>query len=306
MSKLEILVQMWGETVMMMMMMMIMMMMMMVADVDSIRVEGLSFQHTSYRGLDRGMDWQHAAVVALNSNGNNVEDKYIIFPSSICSDVQFTNCKFSHTAMTGLFVSQSSNVLVERSVFTDTGYHGLLTLGTTEHTNLTVTNNYFDGVGITRYWETNAIFSSGARNVLIANNEITRSSGGAMMVLSDEKGKNHDDPDEFVINIEYNYVHDFGVGITNDFGGIKTGSKGPQCDGGTEAWLEQRCYSYIRVYNNLVRDGWPYLCCANFLYSDVSSSGNLFQNNIMHGSGSVALVHHCGLDNESRIVPQID
>ena len=72
MSKLEILVQMWGETVMTVM---IMMMMMMVADVDSIRVEGLSFQHTSYRGLDRGMDWQHAAVVALNSNGNNVEDK---------------------------------------------------------------------------------------------------------------------------------------------------------------------------------------------------------------------------------------
>ena len=202
--------------------------------------------------------------------------------------------------MTGLFVSQSSNVLVERSVFTDTGYHGLLTLGTTQHTNLTVTNNYFDGVGITRYWETNAIFSSGARNVLIANNEITRSSGGAMMVLSDEKGKNHDDPDEFVINIEYNYVHDFGVGITNDFGGIKTGSKGPQCDGGTEAWLEERCFAYIRVYNNLVRDGWPYHCCANFLYSDVSSSGNLFENNIVHGSGSVALVHHCGLENESR------
>merc|ERR1712155_218531 len=79
MSKLEILVQMWGETVMtvMIMMMMMMMMMMMVADVDSIRVEGLSFQHTTYRGLDRGMDWEHAAVVALNSNGNNVEDKYI-------------------------------------------------------------------------------------------------------------------------------------------------------------------------------------------------------------------------------------
>ena len=80
MSKLEILVQMWGETVMRMIMiiiMMMMMMMMMMTDVDSIRVEGLSFQHTSYRGLDRGMDWQHAAVVALNSNGNNVKDKYI-------------------------------------------------------------------------------------------------------------------------------------------------------------------------------------------------------------------------------------
>ena len=72
MSKLEILVQMWGETVMTVMIMR-MMMRMVVADVDSIRVEGLSFQHTSYLGLDRGMDWQHAAVVALNSNGNNAQ-----------------------------------------------------------------------------------------------------------------------------------------------------------------------------------------------------------------------------------------
>ena len=70
---------MWGETVMRMIMIIIMMMMMMMmTDVDSIRVEGLSFQHTTYRGLDRGMDWQHAAVVTLNSNGNNVEDTFII------------------------------------------------------------------------------------------------------------------------------------------------------------------------------------------------------------------------------------
>ena len=103
-----------------------------------------------------------------------------------------------------------------------------------------------------------------------------------------------------MVNIEYNYVHDYGAGITNDFGGIKTGVKGVNCDAVPEAEMEAACFSYIRVYNNLVRDGWPYLCCANFLYSDVSSSGNLFQNNILHGSGSVALVHHCGLDNESR------
>ena len=102
------------------------------------------------------------------------------------------------------------------------------------------------------------------------------------------------------MNIEYNYVHDYGAGITNDFGGIKTGVKGVNCDAVSEAEMEASCFSYIRVYNNLVRDGWPYHCCANFLYSDVSSSGNLFENNIVHGSGSVALVHHCGLENESR------
>ena len=44
----------------------------------------------------------------------------------------------------------------------------------------------------------------------------------------------------------------------------------------------------------------PYYCCGNFLYSDVSSGKTLFENNILYGSGSEALYHHCGLENESR------
>ena len=36
-----------------------------------------------------------------------------------------------------------------------------------------------------------------------------------------------------MVNIEYNYVHDFGSGINSDFGGIKTGSVS-NCDGESE------------------------------------------------------------------------
>ena len=38
-------------------------------NVAAVRVEGLSFQHTNYQGLDRGMNWQHAALVAKRSTG---------------------------------------------------------------------------------------------------------------------------------------------------------------------------------------------------------------------------------------------
>ena len=97
---------------------------------------------------------------------------------------------------------------------------------------------------------------------------------------------------DFVVNVEYNYVHDFGVGITSDFGAIKTGSKADICDSVDEAGLEQSCYTYIKLFNNLVRDGWPYYCCANFLYSDTSSSKNLFENNIIYGSGDEKMTVH--------------
>ena len=38
-----------------------------VGNVDNVNIEGLSFQHTNHYGLDRGMDFQHAAVTVSNS-----------------------------------------------------------------------------------------------------------------------------------------------------------------------------------------------------------------------------------------------
>ena len=153
-------------------------------------------------------------------------------------------------------------------------------------------------MGITRYWETNAVFNSGGTGVLIANNEVTRSSGGAMHVISNKHGK-HDGIEDWVINVEYNYIHDFGAGITNDFGGIKTGSQA-FCDDLSEQEMEEVCFAYIRVYNNMVTNGKSYYCCANLLYSDVSASKNLFENNILYGSADTAIIHHCGIENESK------
>ena len=101
------------------------------------------------------------------------------------------NSAFTHTAMTGLFVSSSSEVTVERNVFTDIGYHGLLQLGGYDYQNITISNNYFDGSGITRSWSTSGIFSQGSRNVLISNNEVTRTLGNGIMIKSESLSKDY-------------------------------------------------------------------------------------------------------------------
>ena len=77
-----------------------------------------------------------------------------------------------------------------------------------------------------------------------------------MNVIGEALGKDYwseGTTNDFVIDVEYNYVHDFGIGITNDFGAIKTGSKSKNCDSADEAGLEESCFTYIRVYNNLLR-----------------------------------------------------
>merc|ERR1719225_1838396 len=85
----------------------------------------------------------------------------------------------------------SSEVMIERNVFTDIGYHGLLQLGSYDYQNISISNNYFDGSGITRYWSTSAIFSQGSRNVLISNNEVTRSMGNGIMIKSESLSKDY-------------------------------------------------------------------------------------------------------------------
>ena len=36
-------------------------------------------------------------------------------------DIEIKNCAFAHTAMTGVIVTSSSNVVMERNVFSDIG-----------------------------------------------------------------------------------------------------------------------------------------------------------------------------------------
>ena len=69
------------------------------------------------------------------------------------------------------------------------------------------------------------------------------------------------------------------------------------CDNCTPEEYDEYCYTYTHVYNNLIHDGMAYDNGANYLYSDVTSARNTFENNIMYGTGGLALYHHCGKAN---------
>ena len=95
------------------------------------------------------------------------------------------NCAFSHTEMSGLKVSDGSKIVVEKNVFTDIGYHGLLFTGKKQYENITIANNYINGAGISRQWSTFGIYVQGSLNVLITNNEVTGTSGGGIKTVGE-------------------------------------------------------------------------------------------------------------------------
>ena len=147
-----------------------------VRNAQSVTIQGLQLHHVTYHGLDDQMNFINSAMYVISS-----------------SHITIVDCAFSHTEMSGLFLSGGSNILVDRNVFTDIGYHGILKIGSMDDGNVSITNNYIDGVGITRQWSTFGIFAQGSLDVLIGNNEVTRTSGGGIHVVSESfrKGSKH-------------------------------------------------------------------------------------------------------------------
>lgn len=262
-----------------------------VSNANNINIEGIAFHHAAYEGLDDRYDYTTGAVVVQKS-----------------TDISVLNCEFAHTARMGLMVKDSSNILVEQNTFWDIGYNGFQLLGQRTAANVSILNNYFNGCGVSNGWGPACLWIQGQTNVRVANNEITNSAMTGIMSKADsnsvtywtDQGITEPTNADYVHQIEYNYIHHFGSGVLSDFGAIKTGVRATGCDGGTVSYLENNCQCYTHVYNNLIHDGWTGLIGANFLYSDVSAGKNVFENNIVYGTGSGALYHHCGLENESK------
>ena len=103
---------------------------------------------------------------------------------------------------------------------------------------------------------------------------------------------------DYVFNVDYNHIHDYGGDVLSDFGGVYITSNFG-CDGVSEDDLNAHCYTHARVFNNWLENSEAFANGAGYLYSDVSASGTRFENNILRGQGEEALYHHCGLDNES-------
>ena len=55
--------------------------------------------------------------------------------------------------------------------------------------------------------------------------------------------------DDYIFHIEFNHVHDYGLGILSDFGGIYCAASG-QCEGIPLSEYLETCYFYKHIFNN--------------------------------------------------------
>ena len=75
--------------------------------------------------------------------------------------------------------------------------------------------------------------------------------------------------DDYIFHIEFNHVHDYGLGIQSDFGGIYAAASRKCEDLPIEEVLD-KCYTYKHIFNNLIHDVHVYNYGGTLIYTDAA------------------------------------
>jgi len=170
---------------------------------------------------------------------------------------------------------------------------------------LIIKDNIMDGVAKNYFVSPGAIYSNGHENITISHNDISHCPSQGINIV----GTRSVSQNKYRFEISFNDIHDYGMGLLSDFGGMHLGNgnggngQGDQtCKSHNMDILENECGVYSHVYNNRIRRGKSYTNHASGLYSDNGSCKHTFENNLLHGTDgeNIVLTHHCGIDNLSK------
>ena len=133
--------------------------MLIISRATNINLKGIKFQHTSQGGKDGYRFGSESNIRILN-----------------CMDIIIEQCEFSNIGSIGLYLKNSSRILVQGNAFFDIGYVGIYMMYNDEvkdaMEHVMIRNNQFDGCGISRFWQPGCIITGGSFNISVVNNGI--------------------------------------------------------------------------------------------------------------------------------------
>ena len=123
----------------------------------NINFHGVKFQHSSSGGHDGYNFGPQSAFRILNTENINIQ-----------------YCEFSHTGMIAIWIYNSNQITIQNNIFLDIGYHGVHMLyKDIDHDSMDdvmISNNLFDGCGISRFWQPGCLWIGGRFNISVVNN----------------------------------------------------------------------------------------------------------------------------------------
>ena len=275
-----------------------------------------------------GVLWQHGATFF---NRFRPYASVGLLSLSECQHATVHNCVIQHTGVAGLTIgTNSSEVEVSNTVVQDTGGDGIGTSSTSS--NIHLHHNLVNSTGHITLWQPagawtfglvrilpttpNACLHAGIRarghSVLVEYNDVGFCPYGGILVgwqlgtATPARGQ----PVDPSLVVQYNRVHDFGLGILSDFGGIYLSSADNTC------FNASTCYLPTLIFNNIVMHGRHYDYGSQGIYMDEQVgrkwegteewevlllqhvgkqvSGQNISHNMIYDIGDAGVFWHCG------------
>jgi len=254
--------------------------------VTHVAFKGISFKYTDNVGF----------------HGYNQAKAALMFDK--CSYVNITNCSFHHMGYTGIYTKNTNYIKISKNDFKDIAYIGIAVDYNNQPDskfatkNVIVTYNTMNGCGVTNMFQPSCIHVRGAANIRVAWNSVQRISyAGIRIGWQKAFQTEYVKQGEYVFYVDHNHVHDYGLGILNDFGGIYLSTNIADCKDKQDMSI---CNLHALITNNVVNSGKGYLYGGSGIYGDTSSSALTVQGNWLYNLSDAAVVFHCGKRNLAK------
>ena len=111
------------------------------------------------------------------------------------------------------------DVVIDSSAATDLGGEGIAISSAANVSDVALTNNFINNTALIVLGQPGGIRVQGTSNITVTHNVVGHVPYAGIMV-GWQQGLPAADPTAPIFRVEHNHIHDFGLGILSDFGGM--------------------------------------------------------------------------------------
>eukprot|EP00041_Stephanoeca_diplocostata_P027224 m.746736 g.746736 ORF g.746736 m.746736 type:complete len:789 (-) comp23140_c0_seq3:3444-5810(-) len=240
-----------------------------------VHVANIEFAHAS---LGDRTNQYHDAVSAIN-----VQNSF---------DVTFAGVSVTHSAGSGWGLDENlDTVAILGCAATHLGGDGIQMMSATNISNILINNTFVNDTAHIVMGQPGGMRLQGERGIVATHNTVGFCPYAGIM-LGWQTGHSNSSG-AAVFEVKHNVVHDYGLGILSDFGGIYISSSDNLCFQKDPV----TCFLPALIQGNVIRNCSYYNYGCNGIYHDEQVSGVVSDSNIIVDIESEGIYFHCGTGN---------
>lgn len=210
------------------------------------------------------------------------------------SDILFVRTLVACCGASGFLVqSQVQRLSIIDSAVMGVGGDGIGVMSSAGVRELLVNNTLVNDTGKVIMGQPGGIRVKGESGITITHNTVSFCPYAGIM-LGWQTGGPPDENAVPIFSIGHNLVHDYGLGVLSDFGGIYLSTNDNLCFEKSP----QTCWIPSLVHNNVIHSCRRYNYGCEGIYMDEQVSGVVMSNNTIYSVQDQGVYFHCGTDNK--------